>query len=145
MEPHIIFNFGNKAASYYHQTDLEYNMGKYTVSFVNECNSYILFSFGTYSEILKTPDGGEPKGGVGYVGIYDKKSKTVHCAVNGFTLDGIPVPFYPDVVNEKDEMVAPLNPEDLLKHKAQIGVKYKALLQDLQEDDNPVLIIGTLK
>lgn len=42
-------------------------------------------------------------------------------------------------------MIAYIDPEELIKYKNQLSPKYKQLFKDIQEDDNPIVIIAKLK
>jgi len=135
---HIIFKLGNKQPSYYNRQDPpNYNKGKYFITFVYESNSFVLFNFSHTSGM--------------HTGYYDKKNKQVYISTtndlkkSGYLAVGLPVNFCPIFVNSNNEMIAHINPEELVKNKDKIDSKYKHLFQNLQEEDNPIVIIAKLK
>ena len=150
MLPRIIFKLGNKQPSYYHQKNSDYDKGKYLINFVHECNTFVLFNFSHFTEITNVSGISNPKASL-YTGYYDKKSKQTYISSTpdfktaGYYIAGIPVSFYPISINKNNEMVAIINPEELFKNKDSIDSKYKHLFQNIQEDDNPILIIAKLK
>ena len=155
MSPHIIFNLGNKQPSYYHQQDAEFNKGKYLITFVSESSSFIVFNFSYYTETVKFSGLGETitdsKNNTLYTGYYDKKSKqafissTPDYKQSGFSAIGLPVSFHPVSINKNKEMITCIDPAELMKNKDRIEMKYRHLLQDMQEDDNPIVVIAKLK
>ena len=151
MSPHIIFKSGNKQPSYYHQMNADYNKEKYLINFVHESNSFVLFSFAYDTETNKSPYGEIVSKSSVHTGYYDKKSKQVFISStpdykkSGYTINGMPVRFYPISINGNNEMVAIINPEELVKNKELIDSKYQHLFRNIQEDDNPILIIAKLK
>ena len=153
MLPHIIFKLGNKQPSYYHQDNADYNKGKYLINFVSESKSFILFSFTYFTETTKIS--GQTVGTISstttLTGYYDKKSKQAYISStpdlkkSGYIANGIPMSFYPVSINKSKEMITKIDPEELMKYKDGIDPKYKRLFQDIQEDDNPIIIIAKLK
>ena len=150
MSPHIIFKLGEKQASYYHQKDLESSKGKYLIRFVHESNSFVLFNFSYFTEIMSASGMSNPKAST-HTGYYDKKSKQVFISStpdfkkSGYSVNGLPISFYPIYISKNNEMVSIIDPEELTKNKDKIDSKYRHLLQDIQEDDNPILIIAKIK
>jgi hypothetical protein len=63
----------------------------------------------------------------------------------GYVISGIPVRFDPIAINKNKEIIARVNPAELIKYKDKIDLKYKYLFQDIQEDDNPIIVIAKLK
>ena len=151
MHPHIIFKLGDKQPSYYHRNNVDYNKGKYFINFVCESNSTILFNFFCYTETVEFSGSERYKNESFLTGYYDKKSKQVFVSStpdfkdSGYTVSGIPVRFHPMYINKNNEMITKIDPEELVKHKDQIGSKYKNLFKDIQEDDNPIVVIAKLK
>ena len=152
ITPHIIFRLGTKQPSYYFQRNAESNKGKYLINFVTESNSYILFNFIYYTETMRGPDGSTTGRNVSiHTGYYDKKSKQAYISSttdykkSGFVATGIPVNFHPISVNTRNEMITHIDPEELMKYKDKIEPQYKNLFQNIQEDDNPIVIIAKLK
>jgi len=151
MIPNIIFKLGNKQPSYYHQMNADYNKGKYRISFVHESDSFILFNFSQYTETVKVGYETAGKNASDYTGYYDKKSKQVYISStpdlkqSGYIAPGISMNFIPMVINKNNEMVATIDPAELIKSKEKIEPEYKHLFKDMQEDDNPILIIAKLK
>jgi hypothetical protein len=151
MLPHVIFKSGNKQPSYYHQNDADYNKGKYLMNFVYESGSFILFNFLYYNE-TRTMMGTKYGENVStHTGYYDKKRKRVYISStsdfkqSGYTINGIPETFYPICINGNNEMIGMIEPEKLLKHKVITNSKYESLFLNIQEDDNPIIIIEKLK
>ena len=152
MSPHIIFKSGNKQPSYYHQTNIDYNKEKYLINFACESHSFILFSFSYHTETNKSLSG-ETIGSNSstHTGYYDKTNKQTYISStpdykkSGYTILGLPVSFYPLSINKSNEIVAIINPEELIINKDNIDSKYKHLFINIQEDDNPILIIARLK
>ena len=64
---------------------------------------------------------------------------------SGYAVTGVPVSFYPISINKSNEMTAIINTEKLFEYKDRIDSKYKYLFQNIQEDDNPIIVIATLK
>ena len=148
MTPHLVFKSGTKKPSYYHQADLNYNKGKYLIDFVCESNRYVLFHFFYYTKMFHTRS--EVDHSI-YPGYYDKSSKQAYISSTsdfkrpGFIISGIPVRFYPNAINSNKEMIAQIDPEEIIKYRNQLSPKYKYLFRNIQEDDNPIVIIATLK
>ena len=152
MLPHMIFKLGNKQPSYYHQQDGEYNKGKYLIYLVNESNSLVLFNFLTIIETRRGPLGESlATNSYRHTGYYDKKSKQAYISStpdykkSGITIPGLPVNFIPISINNNKEMIAHIDPEELMKYKNDISSQYKHLFQNIQEDDNPIIIIAKIK
>ena len=160
MSPHIVFKLGNKQPSYFHQDIVGYNTGKYMIHFIYESDSFIIFniSYSKDTENIKVPD--EIKNYVSnkmvkniysHVCYYDKKTKqtfissTSDLKKTGYTTTDIPVCIYPNSINKRNEMIAKIDPEELIKYKDRIDSKYKSLFQNIQEDDNPIVVIAKLK
>ena len=148
MSPHIVLNLGDKQPSYYHRYNKNNpNNEKYFISFVYESNSFILFNFYYYVETIKSI---VPSRTI-HTGYYDKKSKQVFISStsdlksSGYTISGIPVKFYPGVINKNNEMIAQMDPMELLENKDKIGPKYRDLFKNTQEGDNPIVIIAKIK
>ena len=150
MSPHIIFKLGDKQPSYYYQRDLESSKGKYNIYFVHESNSFVLFNFTYFTEIRSASGMSDAKAST-HTGYYDKKSKQVFISStpdfkkSGYSVNGLPISFYPIYISNNNEMVAIIDPEELIKNKDKIDSKYRHLLKDIQEDDNPILIIAKIK
>jgi len=151
MLPHIVFKLGDKQPSYYHQNNSNYNKGKYFINFVHESNTFILFSFTYYTEIVNILDETSGENVSLHTGYYDKKSKQTYISStrdykkSGYAVTGVPVSFYPISINKSNEMTAIINTEKLFEYKDRIDSKYKYLFQNIQEDDNPIIVIATLK
>ena len=153
MSPHIIFNLGNKQPSYYHQQDVEFNKGKYLINLVSESNSFIIFNFSYFTETVRISGLGitDVKNNTLHSGYYDKKSKQTYISStpdfkqSGYSAIGIPVSFHPVSINKNKEMITCIDPEELMKHRDRIDVKYRHLFQNIQADDNPIVIIAKLK
>ena len=151
ITPHIVFTLGDKQPSYYHQDNANYNKGKYFINFVYESNSFVLFNFFCYSETISINNFQSGNNESTYTGYYDKKNKRTYISSvpnlkgPGYTISNIPVNFYPSSINKNKEMIASISPEELIKYKGKINAPYKQLLQHVQEDDNPIVIIAKLK
>ena len=151
MLPHIVFKLGNKQPSYYHQNNSNYNKGKYLINFVHESNTFILFSFTYYTEIVNILGETSGENISLHTGYYDKKSKQTYISStrdykkSGYAVTGVPVSFSPISINKSNEMVALINPEELIMYKDRIDSKFKHIFRNIQEDDNPILIIAKLK
>ena len=155
LAPHIIFKLGNKQPSYYHRMANDNTKGKYLINFVNESNSFVLFNFIYYTETetMRGPMGSESiaKDRLTHTGYFDKKTKQVYISSSpdyqksGYILTGLPVGFLPISINKNKEMIAHIDPEELIKYKEKIDPQYKHLLQNIQEDDNPIVVIAKIK
>jgi hypothetical protein len=151
MSPHIIFRLGDKQPSYYHQYDADYNSGKYMINFVYESDLYVLFSFLYYTETVRIGNIKDGKNASVHTGYYDKESQQVYISSApdlekpGYVITGIPVRFNPISINKNKKMIARIDPAELIKYKDRIASKYKHLFQNIQEDDNPIVIIAKLK
>jgi len=152
MTPHIIFRLGNKQPSYYYQDFAENNKGKYLINFVSESDSYIVFNFSYFTETQRGLEGETiGKNFARHTGYYDKKSKQVFISSTsdfkkpGYAAPGFPISFYPISINKGKEMIAKIDPEELMKYKDRIDPKYRHLFQNIKEDDNPIVIIAKLK
>ncbi|GHT22663.1 hypothetical protein FACS189430_04780 [Bacteroidia bacterium] len=152
MSPHIVFKLGNKQPSYYHQRNEAYNKGKYFINFVYESKSFILFNFSYSAETMEVLGSTVLKRGFTHTAYYDKKRKQVFISSTpdlkesgGYNISGIPVRFYPMVINKNKEMLAKIDPAELIEYKDKIEAKYKDIFKNVQEDDNPVVIIAKLK
>jgi hypothetical protein len=143
VSPHIIFNLGKKQPSYYYREERNYNRGKILITFVHETDFFVTFNYYIYKENLAKVDF--------YTGYYDKKSTQTYVSLHsnkkaGYTTpDGLPVNFFPTYNSEKGELIGEIDPEELLKYKNNISPKYRQMFKDLREDDNPIVVIGTLK
>ena len=151
MTPHILFKSGDKQASYYHQDNATYNKGKYLINFVNESNSFVLFNFSYYQETIGNSGYQIIKNETPHTGFYDKKSLRTYVSstpdfkTTGFAITGIPIYFYPLHINKNREMVAKIDPEELTKYKDNINPKYKYIFHNIQEDDNPIVVIAKIR
>ncbi|MDR3093975.1 MAG: hypothetical protein LBU62_04955, partial [Bacteroidales bacterium] len=152
MSPHFVFKLGNKQPSYYHQRNDDYNKGKYFINFVYESKSFILFNFSYSTETVEVLGSRVLKKGSIHTGYYDKKKKQVFISstpdlkkTGGYNINGIPVSFYPVLINKNKEMIAQIDPAELIEYKDKIGSKYKEVFKNVQEDDNPIVIIAKLK
>ncbi|MDL2244133.1 6-bladed beta-propeller [Parabacteroides sp. OttesenSCG-928-J18] len=151
MSPHIVFDLGNKQPSYYHQNDADYNKEKYLINFVNESDSFVFFCFSYFTETTGLSGFVTGKNVSVHTGYYDKKSKQAYISSTsdfkkpGYLIDGIPVGFYPKYINKNKEVIAQIDPEELVEYRDKIAPKYKGRLQDIQEDDNPIIIIAQIK
>lgn len=148
ITPHLIFKSGNKQPSYYHQDNPDYNKKKYLINFVYESNLFVLFNF-TY--ITSKNNKSSSINECTHTGYYDKKSKQTYIISrtdflkSGYSVTGLPLNINPISINRNKEIIAQINPEELLKCKDKISPKYKYLLNDLYEEDNPIVIIAKLK
>ena len=153
LSPHIIFKLGERQPSYYHQEEPSYNKKKYLINFVYESDLYVLFSFVYYTDTkTETRLGITDATGVTYhTGYYDKISKQAYISStsdfkqSGYIVDGIPICFSPFYINNKNEMITQIDPEELIKYKDVIGKEYLHLFQNTLEDDNPIVVIAKLK
>ena len=157
LTPHIIFNLGDKQPSYYHQENIDHSKGKYLIKFVCESNKIIMFNFVYNSYDAETIEflGSKTlrKGQIPnlHTGYYDKKSKQVFISsapnfkTSGYTISGIPISIHPISINKNNEMIAKIDPADLLEHEDKIGSKYKHIFKNIQEEDNPVVVIAKVK
>jgi hypothetical protein len=79
---------------------------------------------------------------------YDKKKRRIYISSTsdfrklGYTINGITETFHPIYINGNKEMI---EPKKLLKHKVITNSKYESLFLNIQEDDNPIIIIAKLK
>ena len=148
MTPHLIFKLGNKQPSYKLQENVNNKQGKYLIDFVCESNLFVLYNFIYFA---KEANPQPLRRGVSCTGYYDKRSKqsylssTPDIKKTGYVITGIPVRFVPISINSKKEMIAQIDPEEIIKYRDQLSPKYKSLFKDIQEDDNPIVIIATLK
>jgi|GEM_PF-1195929 hypothetical protein len=153
MTPHIVFKLGDKQPSYYHRNNADRNKEKYFVTFAYESNSFILFNFSYSTDTMDTPYGSRYlKNGTFHTGYYDKRSKQVFISSlpdlkrsGGYTISGIPINFLPGTINKDNEMIAQIDPAELVVNKDEIGSKYKDIFKNIREEDNPIVIIAKLK
>ena len=153
LTPHIVFHLGIKQPSYYLQRDSRSRNEKYLIQFVYESNSFVLFNFTYPTETIQNPflGGTMTKSASRHTGYYDKKSKQVYISStpdykkSGYVAPGLPVNFFPISVNSNNEVISHINPEELIINKDRIDPKYSHLFENIQEDDNPVVIIAKLK
>jgi len=152
LTPHIVFLLGDKQPSYYYKMDADSQKGKYIITFVSESDSFVLFNFYSPTETMGGPLVAKNiKSATSHTGYYDKKSKQVYISStadsknSGFTATGLPVSFLPISINKNKEMISHIDPEELMKYKDKTDPKYKYLFQNIQEDDNPIVIIAKLK
>ena len=151
MSPHIVFELGDKQPSYYHQGDTNHSKGKYLINFAHESDAFVLFNFSCYKGIIEIFGSKYSDRGATYTGYYDKKSKQTYISApadlkkTGYVISGIPIGFCPVSINMNNEMVAYIDPEILMEHKDKIGPEYKKIFQNIQEDDNPIVIIAKLR
>ena len=136
--PHFVVRTGNKP----YGKSIEENSvkDKKTLHLVRETSRYIFFNYGI----------GHNAFGL-YSGYYDKRTKQIYIKNYGFLndIDGLPV-FTPTHFNEKQEAIGRIIPEEILEYVERVGVsslspRAKALIKDMQEDDNPIVVIAQPK
>lgn len=143
--PHFVIRAGNKPFG----KSIEENTvkDKKVLHLVRETSRYIFFNYGI----------GHYAYGL-YSGYYDKRSKQIY--INspsiydknyGFLndIDGLPV-FFPTHINEKQEVIGRIIPNEILEYVERVGTsslnpRAKALIKDMQEDDNPIVVIAEPK
>ncbi|WP_176221484.1 6-bladed beta-propeller [Massilibacteroides vaginae] len=143
--PHFVVRTGNKP----YAKSIEENSvkDKKILHLVRETSRYIFFNYGI----------GHNAFGL-YCGYYDKRSKQVFVNSSsiydrnyGFLndIDGLPV-FIPTHINEKQEVIGRIIPEEILEYVERVGTsslspRAKVLIKNMQEDDNPIVIIAQPK
>ena len=155
VSPHIIFKLGNKQPSYAHQAEANFNKEKYLINFVYESDLFVLFNFRYFAEVgTMNFSGGTITQGKNistHTGYYDKKSKQVYISStsdftkSGFEISGIPIGFHPIFINKNHEMIAQIDPEELMQNRDKMDSRHTYLFQKVREDDNPIVIIAKLK
>lgn len=143
--PHFAIRTGNKP---FGKTKEENSVaGKKILRFVRETSRYVFFHYGI----------GHYAFGL-YSGYYDKQTKQVYITStlkngkdHGFQndIDGLSS-FTPRHVNEKQEVIGSIIPEEILDHverngTSSLSARAKALVKNMQEDDNPVVVIAQPK
>ena len=144
----ISYNGRNVPESFYTNNDFsdvfeffqEYNKHDYVNSTYNviETDNKLLFSC--------------RKGSEKYFVVYDKTDKTAHSynrIVDDLFSDGLEIPFQSDefiFFAENNTTLFLVQPYWLMEHKDKIvSEKLKLILQDLDEEDNPILMVGRMK
>lgn len=143
--PHFAIRTGNKP---FGKSKEENSVaGKKILRFVRETSRYVFFHYGI----------GHYANGL-FSGYYDKQTKQVYITLSskyegnhGFQndIDGLSL-FTPRHINEKQEVIGSLIPEEILEHVERNGVsslslRARALVKNMQEDDNPVVVIAQPK
>ena len=151
ITPHIIFQLGNKQPLYQHQNDANYNKEKYLINFVYETGLFVLFNFTYFTETIHASGNTFGKNSTVHTGYFDKKSRQVYISStpdlkkSGYTVNGVPAGFYPMSMNRNKEIIAKIDPAELIQNKEKIAPPFKDLFQNLLEDDNPIVVIAKLK
>jgi len=112
IEPHIVFNMGDKKISYEEAVEnVTYTYGRYDIQLVKETNSYVFF---TYNVCWGAADNT-----VLVCGYYDKNLKKTYVCKTldgraGFLndIDGLS-DFNPLLITNKDEFLGVISPDDL--------------------------------
>lgn len=145
--PHIIFKTGNRKDVYERSNDTKYVSDQKSITNVCETNHFVFFNY-----IL-----GHDQRTI-YNGVYDKYNKTVYIAqtknINerhyGYVndIDGLSA-FSIKGMNSQNEVYGPLDAEILSNYLDSDALKMseraRKLVANLQEDDNPILVIATPK
>lgn len=145
--PHIIFKTGNRDDVYQRSNDIKYVSDQKSITNVCETNHYVFFNY-----IL-----GHDQRTI-YNGVYDKYDKTVYIAKNknnnernyGYVndIDALSA-FSIKGMNSENELYGALDAEILLDHincnAVKLTNRVKKLLVNLQEDDNPIIVIASPK
>lgn len=146
--PHVIIELNNKqqSHSYKEHNSFTYRVYKEGYLFCNyliETDNYLFFNCN---------EGGMVK----FVNYYDKRTKRLYSSNKkseqvGFAndIDGLSN-FIPYISNNKNQLIGYMNAADALKYCTSIGhgkisKKGKDLLSNMQFDDNPIVMIVTLK
>ena len=146
LEPHIIFNMGDKKASYSDVVENQtFKVGRYFVYHVKETSSYVFFCYIIGSVWVNES--------VWVNGYYDKKlKKTYVCkTVDGKAgylndIDGLP-DFHPLLITNQDEFLGVLSPEDLASINTNtVSKRGLDLLSQVDKAKySPIIVIAKLK
>lgn len=146
--PHIIFHTGNKSDAYKRHEDLQYVSNQKFLLWTEETSRFIFFQYGIGYSMSTI-----------YNGVYDKKDKQLYISQKknvceshyGFVndMDGL-TSFVIKGISAKGELFAALDSEILSDFIEVYGTskmteKGKKLVANLKEDDNPIIVIATLK
>lgn len=145
--PHIIFKTGNRNDVYERSNDMKYVSDQKSITNVCETNHFVFFNY-----IL-----GHDQRTI-YNGVYDKYNKTVYIAKNksnnernyGYVndIDALSA-FSIKGMNSENELYGALDAEILLDHincnAVKLSNRVEKLLVNLQEDDNPIIVIASPK
>lgn len=146
--PHIIFHTGNKSDAYKRHEDLQYVSNQKFLLWTEETSRFIFFQYGIGYSMSAI-----------YNGVYDKKDKQLYISQKknvceshyGFVndMDGL-TSFVIKGISAEEELFAALDSEILSDFIEVYGTskmteKGKKLVANLKEDDNPIIVIATLK
>ncbi len=144
MLPEWILDMGKYRLPQEEQDSKEARREKGAINQVMESDRYLMFSYFFYPE----------EGMRAYRGIFDKVTGETRIALykNGFAddLNGF-MPIYPTLENWDNSLVVFLQPIDILTWFEEHPEEAEKLqpeirrLQEIKEDDNPVLVIANLK
>ena len=138
--PHIVFDLGRKKPDYAEQENLEKNQDCIWLNYVQETTKYILFS---YYENAK-----------GYFeGYYNKENGKIASSFadmeekRGFVHESnLYPPLHITTINKFEEVISVIKVRDMLEYIEKNNLeKYPEKFNSLKEDDNPIVVIATLK
>lgn len=143
MIPHIVFNLGNKEPSYMNREVKNYNKDKFFIDFVREADSYVFFNYYTLADYYGQR--------IYYTGYYDKRSKQTYTCFNGNEKSGyynnLPL-LIPQYITGKNEALFIIDPAELIEYKdtgKTSDKKIQQLISNAKEDDNPIIVIASIR
>ena len=138
--PHIVFDLGEKKPDYYEKENTNKNMDCYWIKYVRETKKYIFFSYNGNNEDY-------------YDGFLNKENGELAVSLSGsketrgFIYDNnIYPPLQISSINKSENVISIITPTNMLdyieKNKQTV---YPEKFYSLELDDNPIIVIATLK
>ena len=138
--PHIVLDLGKKKPDYTEQENPEKNKNCYWVRYVRETTKYIFFSFygdneGYYDGYYKKENGEM----VASLSSLEKERGFVH-------ENNLYPPFYISNINQSEEIIGIIKATDMLDYIEKNKLEtYPDKFNSLKFDDNPIIVVATLK
>ena len=144
ITPHFIFDLGKMKPNYEERQNTDYNNNCYWIRDVHETTNYIFFYYTSGLSFAADKY---------YDAYYHKKngelvaSESTSKELRGFVDEnGLYPPFYISSINQSEEAVGIITASNLLDYIKRTKVtNYPSIVNSLQYDDNPIIVIAKLK
>lgn len=162
LEPYLVFDFGKHSSNYNYNPGTE-NEDAITVQALSENNRALFVDFFSTRMSPEPYEGKVWRSTTGWLkglfnnfyAVYDKEKEELYCllqptksilGLNNDLDNGIP--FWPKSISNKNELIDYYHAYKFLEHANKItnpGEAIKELIQNIDEEDNPIIIIATGK
>ena len=130
--PHIIFDLGEKKPDYTEQQDRNKKRDHYRINYVHETTKYIFFSFFSIDGY--------------YDCYYDKENEELVASLGYVHENDLYPPIHISSINQHEEVIGIITATNMLEYmKENYQTTYPEKFNSLKEDDNPIVVIATLK